>query len=69
MKSFDDPDQPHMHPKDTKKGVFVRIRSAKTTAGDVDLPCFGVFEMKDGKIKEWRHYFDMGTFMKAISQT
>ena len=32
----------------------------------VDLPCCGVFEMKDGKIKAWRDYFDMGTYMKAL---
>ncbi len=56
-----------MHLKDTKKGVFVRIK--KRENGDVDLPCLGVFEMKDGKIKEWRDYFDMGTFIKAMSQT
>lgn len=37
-------------------------------AGDksVDLPCCGVFEMKDGKIKAWRDYFDLGTYMKAL---
>jgi limonene-1,2-epoxide hydrolase len=32
----------------------------------VDLPCTGVFEMEGGKIKVWRDYFDMGTFMKAM---
>jgi limonene-1,2-epoxide hydrolase len=25
----------------------------------IDLPCCGVFEMEDGKIKVWRDYFDM----------
>jgi limonene-1,2-epoxide hydrolase len=44
-----------------------RLDRTKTTAGDVDLPCLGVFEMQDGKIKEWRDYFDLGTFMKAMS--
>ncbi len=56
----------------TEKGNLVyceRLDRTKTTAGDVDLPCFGVFEMEDGKIKEWRDYFDLGTFMKAMSQT
>lgn len=33
----------------------------------VDLPCCGVFEMKDGKIAVWRDYFDMGTYTKALS--
>ena len=44
-----------------------RLDRTKTTAGDVDLPCLGVFEMHNGKIKEWRDYFDLGTFMKAMS--
>lgn len=30
----------------------------------VELPCNGVFEMEDGKIKIWRDYFDMGTWMR-----
>ena len=32
----------------------------------VDLPCIGIFEMKNGKIKTWRDYFDLGTYMKAF---
>lgn len=43
-----------------------RLDRTKTTAGDVDLPCVGVFEMQDGKIKEWRDYFDMNTFVSAM---
>ena len=46
--------------------VCERLDRTKTTAGNVDLPCVGVFEMQDGKIKEWRDYFDLGTFMKAM---
>ena len=40
-----------------------------TVAGGkpVDLPCFGIFEMRDGKIAEWRDYFDMATFVDAVS--
>ena len=26
----------------------------------------GVFEMEDGKIKVWRDYFDLNTFMSAM---
>ena len=26
----------------------------------VDLPCVGIFELEEGKIKVWRDYFDMG---------
>jgi limonene-1,2-epoxide hydrolase len=35
----------------------------------VDLPCLGVFEMTGGKIKEWRDYFDLSTFMRAAPQS
>ena len=43
-----------------------RIDRTKTTNGNVDLPCFGVFEMENGKIKVWRDYFDLSTFMNAM---
>ena len=44
-------------------------RLDRTRIGDkaVDLPCLGIFEMKDGKISIWRDYFDMGTYIKAVS--
>ena len=42
-----------------------RIDRTKFAEGGVDLPCLGVFEMSDGKIKEWRDYFDLNTFMRA----
>ena len=45
-----------------------RVDRTKTTAGDVDLPCCGVFEMRDGRIHVWRDYFDMGTFINAMKQ-
>ncbi|MEQ8860549.1 MAG: SgcJ/EcaC family oxidoreductase [Pseudomonadales bacterium] len=44
-----------------------RVDRTKTTQGDVDLPCLGVFEMSDGKIREWRDYFDLNTFLKALA--
>jgi limonene-1,2-epoxide hydrolase len=39
-----------------------------TRLGDraVDLPCCGVFEMQQGRIRVWRDYFDMNTYVKAI---
>ena len=48
--------------------IVVAERIDRTTAGDkqVDLPCCGVFEMRDGKIALWRDYFDMQTYMKAM---
>ncbi len=46
--------------------IAERLDRTKTSHGDVDLPCCGVFEMADGKIKVWRDYFDLGTFMNAM---
>jgi len=43
-----------------------RLDKTKTAQGDVDLPCCGVFQMQQGKIKEWRDYFDLNTFMQAM---
>lgn len=45
-----------------------RIDRTKTTQGDVDLPCFGVFEMENSKIKVWRDYFDLATFTQAMQK-
>jgi limonene-1,2-epoxide hydrolase len=46
--------------------IAERVDKTKTTQGNVDLPCVGVFEMEGGKIKVWRDYFDMNTFMSAM---
>ncbi len=43
-----------------------RTDKTKTSAGDVDLPCVGVFEMSDGKIRVWRDYFDLATYTNAM---
>ena len=45
-------------------------RLDRTEVGDikVDLPCCGVFEMEEGKIKIWRDYFDKGTYTKPFSK-
>ena len=44
-----------------------RLDLTKFAEGGVDLPCFGVFEMSGGEIKEWRDYFDLNTLMKAAN--
>ena len=44
-----------------------RLDKTKSTAGDVDLPCVGVFEMRTGEIKVWRDYFDMSTYTTAMA--
>jgi limonene-1,2-epoxide hydrolase len=49
--------------------VVIAERIDRTRAGDkaVDLPCTGVFELENGKIKEWRDYFDFATYQRAMS--
>jgi limonene-1,2-epoxide hydrolase len=49
-------------------GVVIaeRLDRTRTSQGDVDLPCVGVFEMEDGRIKLWRDYFDLSTFVNAM---
>lgn len=44
-------------------------RLDRTKLGDktANLPCIGIFEMEAGKIKVWRDYFDLGTYIKAVS--
>jgi limonene-1,2-epoxide hydrolase len=49
--------------------IVIAERIDRTKLGDksVDLPCCGVFEMQDGKIKIWRDYFDMMAYTRAIA--
>lgn len=49
--------------------IVIAERLDRTEAGDksVDLPCTGVFEMENNKIKVWRDYFDIGTYSAAMS--
>jgi limonene-1,2-epoxide hydrolase len=53
----------------SSENIVMVERMDRTLLGDksVDLPCFGIFEMEAGKIKVWRDYFDMGTYVSAIS--
>ncbi|MDE2486676.1 MAG: SgcJ/EcaC family oxidoreductase [Alphaproteobacteria bacterium] len=48
--------------------VVVAERLDRTMVGDkpVNLPCCGVFEMREGKIRIWRDYFDMTTYTSAL---
>jgi limonene-1,2-epoxide hydrolase len=54
----------------SKGDVVIAERLDRTEVGDikVDLPCCGVFEMEEGKIKVWRDYFDMGTYTRPFSK-
>lgn len=49
--------------------TVVAERMDRTKIGDtpINLPCFGIFEMEAGKIKVWRDYFDMATYVNAAS--
>ncbi len=50
--------------------VVIAERIDRTVTKDgktIDLPCCGVFELDGGKIKVWRDYFDMGSYMKALA--
>lgn len=46
--------------------IAERIDRTVVAGKPVDLPCCGVFEMRDGKIAVWRDYFDMGTYVAAL---
>lgn len=48
--------------------VVIAERLDRTMVGDiaVDLPCCGVFEIQDGKIKVWRDYFDLATYTRPL---
>ena len=41
----------------------------RTRVGDknVDLPCVGAFEIRNGKIRVWRDYIDLATYTRAIA--
>lgn len=44
-----------------------RIDRTDSNGKHIDLPCVGVFEMRDGKIKAWRDYFDLATYQRAMA--
>jgi len=49
--------------------VVIAERLDRTRAGEksVDLPCVGVFELENGKIKTWRDYFDFATYQRGLA--
>jgi len=49
--------------------VMVERLDRTVVAGSpVNLPCFGIFEIEDGKIKMWRDYFDLATYTTALTE-
>ena len=47
--------------------IVERIDKTTINGKVLDLPCVGVFELENGKIKEWRDYFDLNTYTKNLS--
>ena len=45
-----------------------RLDKTVVAGSPVNLPCFGYFELEDGKIKMWRDYFDLSTYSTALTQ-
>ena len=45
-----------------------RLDRTHLGAKSVDLPCCGVFELTNGKIRIWRDYFDLATYTAQSSQ-
>ena len=39
----------------------------KTDKGWIGIRVMGVFEMKNGKVQEWRDYFDLAEFQKQLT--
>ena len=59
-----------MFPKQELYGDIVMVERLDKTivAGSpVNLPCFGYFELFDGKITLWRDYFDLTTYTTALT--
>ncbi len=48
--------------------VVLAERVDRTRMGDksVELPCTGIFEIREGKIAVWRDYFDLGTYVRSM---
>jgi limonene-1,2-epoxide hydrolase len=47
--------------------VMVERLDKTVVAGNpVNLPCFGYFELENGKIRVWRDYFDLATYTSAL---
>lgn len=45
-----------------------RLDKTVVAGSPVNLPCFGYFELENGKIKIWRDYFDLATYTTALTK-
>ncbi len=44
-----------------------RLDKTIVAGSPINLPCFGYFELQDGKITVWRDYFDLSTYSDALT--
>jgi len=51
---------------DKDRVMVERVDHTRVGDREVHLPLVGVFELRDGKIRAWRDYFDMATYAEAI---
>jgi len=54
-------------PLSPERAPHTRPSACSRTGPPGDLPGTGVFELENGKIKRWRDYFDLGTYVKSLS--
>lgn len=52
---------------DGDRVMVERLDKTVVAGRPVNLPCFGYFELSDGKIKLWRDYFDLATYTTALT--
>lgn len=45
-----------------------RLDKTIVKGSPINLPCFGYFELENGKIRIWRDYFDLSTYTTAIAK-
>jgi limonene-1,2-epoxide hydrolase len=48
--------------------VMERTDRHRLAKGWVELPVVGVFVVRDGRIAEWRDYFDLATIMNGFAE-
>lgn len=54
-------------PTDVAIVMVERINHTVVAGSPAELPCFGIFEMENGKIKVWRDYFTLPTYTDALT--
>lgn len=50
------------------KVLTERVDAFRVGGQRIALPLMGVFEIADGKISQWRDYFDLGDYLRQTGQ-